>query len=57
MRIWIASPADQALLIWCRGTVVMDHLSNPKAALLDLVDAERAIPEWLSGPTASRLAR
>lgn len=52
---WLSGEADQAMLTWCRGAVVMDRLADPKTALLDLEACEDSIPSWLAASAATRL--
>ena len=49
---WIREPADRAVLLWARGTIVRGRLGDPKAALADLAATAAAACDWLSGPAA-----
>lgn len=52
---WLAGEADQAVLTWCRGVVVMDRLADPKTALIDLEDCRDSVPQWLRATATGRL--
>ena len=55
LGIWMAGEADRAVLMWCRGAVVMDRLADPKTALLDLEACNGALPSWLESHAIARL--
>lgn len=52
---WIPDRVDRAVLLWARGTVVMRHLSDPKTATPDLVEAAEHAPDWLRAEAAESL--
>jgi len=52
---WLAGDSDRTLLTWCRGTIVMDRLTDPKTALIDFEDCDGAIPAWLRTQADTRL--
>jgi hypothetical protein len=57
LATWLAGPADQAALTWCRGVIVMDRLRDPSTALLDLRDAHQLLPPWIADEAPERLQR
>ncbi len=52
---WLAGEADRAVLMWCRGAIVMDRLADPKTALLDLEGCHDLLPPWLESRATARL--
>ena len=55
LQTWIGGTADRAALTWCRGLLILNHLSDPSTALLDLEDAHPSLPHWLSAGSTEAL--
>ena len=47
LKTWTEDPADRAVLLWARGSVIMRQLRDPKTAIADLTCCMTAAPTWL----------